>query len=88
VSLPEYTQIPAISGKQLIRLLKKDGWEALRKAKHGIALSKSFGDRKRVTVIPDSRASLPDGTLSAILGVKQIGLGRAELLNLINKHGL
>jgi ABC-type nitrate/sulfonate/bicarbonate transport system ATPase subunit len=41
-----------------------------------------------VTVIPDTRASLDEGTLAAILGSKQTGIGKKGLLNLINKFGL
>jgi len=35
--------LPAISGKQLIKLLTSDGWVEGRKAKHGIALTKRYG---------------------------------------------
>lgn len=83
-----YTSLPAISGKQLIRLLKKDGWIEGRRKTHGVALTKAVGDRTLVTVIPDTRASLPDGTLSAILGPKQTNIGRQGLLDLLNKYGL
>ncbi len=49
-----YTSIPAITGKQLIRLLKKGGWVVRRKARHGISLTKSTGDRTLVTIVPDT----------------------------------
>ncbi len=39
-----YTNIPAISGKQLIKLLQKDGWQLGRKATHGLTLTKKFSD--------------------------------------------
>jgi len=77
-----------ISGKQLIRLLQADGWVIRRQAKHGISLSKSFGGHTKVTVVPDTRASLPSGTLMAILGQKQTGLGRKGFHNLIDKYGV
>ena len=83
-----YTKIPAISGNQLIKLLQKDSWEPGRKAKHGITLTKSFGNRTRVTFVPNTRASLPIGTLQAILSNKQTGLGKKGLLELLNKHGV
>jgi len=82
----KYISPPAITGKELIRLLKKDGWEVGRKTRHGISLTKYIGGRTRVTVIPDTRASLDTGTLMAILGRKQTGLSRKGLLRLINKH--
>jgi predicted RNA binding protein YcfA (HicA-like mRNA interferase family) len=83
-----YTKIPAISGEQLIKLLQKDGWEPGRKAKHGITLTKSSGNRTRVTFVPTTRASLPIGTLQAILSNKQTGLGKKGLLELLNKYGV
>lgn len=86
--MKKYTKIPTISGKKLIRLLKKDSWIAQRQARHGVSLSKTFSDRTRVTVIPDTRASLDDGTLAAILGPKQTKIGKRGLLDLINKYGI
>lgn len=83
-----YTQIPAISGKQLIGLLRRDGWEVGRKAKHGITLTKSFRNKTRVIFIPDTRASLPVGTRKAILSDKQTGLGSKGLLRLLNNYGI
>jgi predicted RNA binding protein YcfA (HicA-like mRNA interferase family) len=86
--MPKYTRVPALSGKQLIRLLQKDEWILKGRTRHGVALSKRFGDRTRVTVIPYTNASLDDGTLAAILGVKQTGIGKKGLLDLVNKFGL
>jgi predicted RNA binding protein YcfA (HicA-like mRNA interferase family) len=80
--------LPAVSGKQLIKLLKADGWNDERKSRHGIALTKKFGNTTRVTIIPDKRGSLPEGTLRAILGPKQTQLGSKGLERLIKKHGL
>jgi predicted RNA binding protein YcfA (HicA-like mRNA interferase family) len=61
-------KLPRIRGKQLIKLIAKDGWIPGRRTRHGVGLSKRFGERTRVTVIPDSRAELDEGTLSAIIG--------------------
>jgi len=77
----------SISGKTLIKLSVKDGWEIRRQATHGLSLAKRFGDRTRVTVIPDSRVPLPDGTLAAIIGPRQMGIGRRGLETLIAKFG-
>jgi predicted RNA binding protein YcfA (HicA-like mRNA interferase family) len=76
-----------ISGKKLINLAVKDGWEIKRRARHGVALAKKYRDRTRVTVIPDTRAPLDEGTLSAILGPKQMGIGKRGLAELIKKFG-
>jgi predicted RNA binding protein YcfA (HicA-like mRNA interferase family) len=81
-------KLPRISGKQLIRLAVKDDWVIRRRARHGVALTKKLSDRTRVTVIPDSRAELDEGTLSAIIGPKQMGIGKKGLLELINEYGL
>jgi len=84
----KYTKLPAISGKQLIKLLEKDGWIIKGQATHGVSLAKLVGDRTVVTVVRNTNASLPVGTLGAILGVKQIGIGKSGLLDLVNKYGL
>jgi len=83
-----YTSLPAITGRQLIRLLHKDGWIISRKVNHERTLYKDCGDRKTVTFIPEKSSNLPDVTLSQILGVKQTGLGKKVLLDLFNKYGL
>jgi len=77
----------SISGKKLINLAVKDGWVVKRRARHGVALAKKFGDRTRVTVIPDTRAPLDEGTLAAIVGSKQMGIGKKGLAELIEKYG-
>jgi predicted RNA binding protein YcfA (HicA-like mRNA interferase family) len=79
---------PAITGKQLIKLLIKDGWvESGGKGSH-ISLRKAYSDRTRITVIKNTNDSIPAGTLSAILGPKQAQLGKAGLLALIKKYGI
>ena len=83
-----HRELPTISGKKLISLVVKDGWIVKRRAKHGISLTKAFSDRNRVTIIPDTRAPLDDGTLSAILGLKQMGIGKKGLIELIDKYGV
>lgn len=82
----KYTKIPALSGINLINLLKKDNWIEHRRGKHGMVLIKHFSDRTRVTVIPYTTDSLPGGTLSAILSYKQTGIGKRGLLKLLNKY--
>lgn len=72
--------LPAITGRQHIRLLVLDGWDEGRRVNHGRSLHKRFPDgRTRVTLVPD-------GTLGAILGLKQTGLGRNGLAALIREH--
>jgi hypothetical protein len=73
--------------KKLITLAVKDGWVIKRRDTHGLSLAKKFGDRTRVTIIPDSRAILPEGTLAAIIGPKKMGIGKKGLAELIEKYG-
>jgi len=77
----------SVSGKALIKLALKDGWVIKHRATHGVSLAKKYPDKTRVTVIPDKKALMPDGTLAAILGPKQMGIGRKGLAELIKKYG-
>jgi len=82
-------KLPTISGNQLIKLLKKDGFVEKRKAKHGVALAKTLPDgRKIVTYVPQKNDDLPDTTLGQILGMKQTRLERKGLERLIKKFGI
>jgi len=81
-------KLPAITGNQLIKLLKRDDWFEVRRTNHGASLAKQFRTRNRVTVVPTKNESLPIGTLSAILGPKQTGLGKTGLQKLLEKFGI
>lgn len=78
--------LPALTGPELIKLLKKDGWEEHGYRTHGLSLKKQFGDKTRATIIPTSKKSLPSKTLGLILGPKQTGIGRSGLLKLLRRH--
>lgn len=69
-----------------MRLLEGDEWIRGRRANHGVFFHKQFAgeNRPRFTVIPDKSVPLPNGTLAAILGPKQTGIGRAGLLELMD----
>ncbi|MFC1538741.1 hypothetical protein ACFL6H_04895 [Candidatus Latescibacterota bacterium] len=84
------SDLPAITGKQLIGLLVKDGWEIRRKMNHGMGLSKHFPklDRNLVTCIPDKKRPLSKSTLGQILGPDQTRIGRKGLESLIKKYGI
>ena len=77
--------LPAVTGPQLIALLSNDGWTQHGQRTHGVAMVKSGSNP---TIIPTKNKPLPDGTLGAILGPRQTGLGKAGLRALIDKHGL
>ena len=53
----KYQKIPALSGFDPIRILKKEGWAEHRQTNHGVALVKKEGERMKVTIIPKSKAS-------------------------------
>ncbi len=74
--------LPAISGMELIQLLTDNGWVEHRRTNHGIMLKKKLSSRTVVTIVSPTTKPLPPGTLSAILGPKQTGLGRKGLLRL------
>ncbi len=78
------------SGKQLIKLLRKAGWTEGGRRTHGIFFSRRFPGEAipRSTVVPDKSEPLADTTLGAILGVRQTGLGRSGLRDLIERFGL
>ena len=78
--------LPAITGKQLIKLFEKDGWINCGRVNHGISMKKRVKDRTLVTVVPDKKASLPKKTLGQILSLKQTGIGTPGLLKLIKKY--
>ena len=84
------SDMPAITGKQLIRLLRKDGWEIRRKVNHGISLSKYHPNHNRVlvTCVPDKNRELSKNTLGMILSPNQSRIGRKGLKKLIDTHGL
>jgi len=78
------SNLPAITGQELIKLLKKDGWVEGRYAKHGRIMTKKFANnRTRVTFIPTKPGSLPRGTLMKILGSQQTNLRKKGLLKLL-----
>ena len=84
--MPE--SLPAITGKQLVRILEKDGYTVVRRCKHGLRLHKRLPHRTIVTVVPTKNKPLPERTLGDILGVRQTGLHKDGLRRLIEKHGL
>ena len=76
-----------ISGRALIALLERNGWQVLRRSNHGVFLSRQFQGESgpRTTAVPDNTRDLKLGVLAQILGPKQTGLGRAELERIMSK---
>ena len=86
--MSKYTKLPPITGKKLIKLLQRAGWIEHRRTRHGIALIKEVNGRTKTTIVQDTRATIPDGTLLDILGPKQTGISKKGLLELANKYGI
>lgn len=67
---------PALTPDELIRLLRKHGFEEVRsKGSHRIMKNRSNG---KMTIVPMHKWDLPKGTLLAIL--KQAGIDKEDLL--------
>ena len=82
------SDLPALTGRQLIALLKKDGWTDCGRVTHGVSLQKRGADgRTRIAVVPDKSVVLGE-TLHRIISVKQSGIGRQGLLDMIKRHGI
>lgn len=69
-------KLPVLSGEELIRLLKKAGFQTVRQKGSHVSLSKEH----HKTVVP-LHSEIAKGTLLGIL--KQCGLSRQELFNLM-----
>jgi hypothetical protein len=81
--------IPPVTGKQLIWLFRQAGWDEVRRSKEGIMFAKRFPDgRFASTVISPTRRPLTPGTLGAIIGPRQSGIGRDGLAAWIEPYGL
>ncbi len=78
--------LPAISGNQLIKLLKGDGWKERRIKGSHMSLAKDVDGKNRTAVVICNNKSIPEGTLHEVLGVKQTGLGRNWLVEQTTKQ--
>lgn len=70
------TKAPSLSPDEIIRLLKKHGFELVRtKGSHQIFKNKTSG---KMAVVPMHKRDLPKGTMLSIL--KQAGIDKEDLL--------
>lgn len=72
-------KLPVLSGRDVIKILKKVGFEQKRQKGSHIILMKEI-DGKRVVVVP-AHKEIDKGTLIEI--IRQAGLKREEFLNLL-----
>jgi len=77
-------RLPVLSGRELVKILKKIGFVPVRQRGSHIVLSKSSPEGRRGLVIPDHR-EIDRGTLVEI--IRQAGLTRKEFLELLKKKG-
>ena len=77
----------SVTGRELMRLLERDGWVSGGRRTHGFLYSKRFpGEaRPRKPLVPDKSTPLPQPTLGRILGLGQTGLGSAGLRDLMRR---
>lgn len=79
-------EIPSLSGADLIKLLKSDGWISKGKSTHGETLYKNVDGKNIYTTIPKKYKKMPNKILGQILSPKQTNLGRDGLLEIIEKN--
>ena len=75
-------RLPAVTPKQLIRVLAQRGWEVDRvRGSHHVLV---HPQRQRVIVVPVHNRELKVGTLAAIL--RNAGINGEELLTLLRRR--
>jgi len=77
------TKLPVLSGREVIKILKKAGWTPARQKGSHIILVKHTPEGKKGVVVPNHR-EVDVGTLSEI--IRQAGLTRKEFLELVKKR--
>lgn len=73
-------KLPVLSGREVITLLAKVGFEPKRRKGSHVILVKKTGEGEKAAVVPDHR-EIDKGTLVEI--IRQAGLKRDEFLGLL-----
>ncbi len=73
-------KLPRLSGRELIKILKKVGFEPARQKGSHVILTKEKGGKKDAVVVPN-HTELDRGTLLEI--IRQAGLKREEFFDLL-----
>lgn len=73
-------KLPILSGREVVKMLKKIGYEPTRQRGSHIILVKETSESKRALVVPDHKEVDP-GTLIEI--IRQAGLKRDEFMKLL-----
>jgi len=75
-----HQKLPVLSGREVIKILKKVGFSPVRQKGSHIVLSKTDSKQRRGLVVPDHK-EIDKGTLLEI--IRQAGLTRQEFLQLL-----
>ena len=73
-------KLPVLSGREVIKILSKIGYEPTRQKGSHIILVKKTSDSKTALVVPDHK-EVDSGTLIEI--IRQAGLKRDEFIKLL-----
>lgn len=73
-------RLPVVSGKEMIKLLNKQGFETVRQRGNHVSLFKKVDDEPLLVVVP-LKKEIKKGTLLNIL--RQAKISREELLKLL-----
>ncbi|TRZ86689.1 MAG: type II toxin-antitoxin system HicA family toxin [Methanosarcinales archaeon] len=74
-------KLPVLSGREVIKILKKIGFEPARQKGSHIVLVKMVSESKRAVVVPNHK-EIDQGTLLEI--IRQAGLKRDEFERLLD----
>lgn len=73
-------KLPLISGKDIIKLLQKEGFTVARRKGSHVSLHKKINNKTMLVVVP-IKDEVKKGTLLSI--IKQAGMTREEFINKI-----
>lgn len=73
-------KLPLVSGKDIIKLLQKEGFAVARQRGSHVSLHKKIDDKTMLVVVP-IKDEVKKGTLLSI--IKQAGMTREEFINKI-----
>jgi len=76
-------KLPVLSGKELIKLLSKIGFQHIRTRGSHVILNKFDSEKGKITLPVPLHPELAKGTLKSIMN--QVGINLEELLRLMGK---
>lgn len=76
-------KLPVLSGKELIKILSKIGFQHIRTRGSHAILNKNDSEKGKITIPVPLHSELAKGTLKSIMN--QVGMNLEELLRLMGK---